>query len=743
MGGGQTEGADVSLALLSRWLLFALAFYGCTELGHFLSFPGNQHFATFWPASGLYLAALCLSPRKLWPGYIAAGLMVNGLSEVVLHGTSPALATAFCVANTLEAITGAWLLQRIRRPFDVGGLTDMLWMAALGGLVAPLVGAAIGGAAARDTFPDHSFWYHARVWWMADAVGILAVAPILLTFPSQLALNRLCGPRVWLEAAIVACLIVSSSLIAFGPLATHIRPAPVPAYPFFVAPFLVWCGLRFGRFGTAIGVFLAGVIAIWGTTRGYGLFAQLEPTLELKAAALQVYLIVVSTTPLLFATVIQEQRAAEDRLNHNLQLLADSERRFRTLAAFSPVGIFENDAQGRCIYVNERCCELTGLTLEQMTGFGWSSAIHPDDRQRVVDEARRLIASGGDHFELEYRFQTPEGRVIWVAGAKVALRDAAGQIIGYIGNLVDITERRLAQAAMEDAKTALECRVADRTSDLVAANEQLRLQMVERALAEERLREQQAQLAHAARLSNLGEMAAELAHEVNQPLSAISNYVRGTQRRLQSGNVSVADLAPTLEIIGKEANRAADVVRRTKDFVRKQHPSPVPLDLPAVVREAVAMVAHDLRDQQVELDLRLNAELPQCIADVVQLQQVLVNLLLNAIDALRGVPAGNRRINIAARCSGELVELSLGDSGTGIPREITEKIFDAYYTTKPGGLGLGLPISRGIIEGHGGKLWLEPGDRGGATFCFTLPVWEESDDDDQRDLAGANRVRGG
>ena len=839
----------VTWTVLARWLLFGLAFFGCAELGHFLSLPDSPDFATFWPAAGLYMAALSLSPKREWAGYIVLAIVANGLSEWLLHGTTPALAIAFCVANTLEATIGATLLQLVhRRPFAVASLADTLWMAGLGATAATLASAAVGAAAVTQAFGTASFWHNMGMWWFAAGVGVLAVAPMLLTFPSQLDWKRPCGPKVWLEAAAVGSLVVLSSLVAFGPKLGIQRT--LPAYPFVVAPFLIWCGLRFGQFGTAVGVFLASIIAVWGTTRGYGLFATMEVSLEMKAASLQVYVLVVTVTPLMFAAVIQQQRQAEDRLKQNLKLL-------QAVMDGTNDAIFVKDLAGRYLLVNSSGARMLDKTAEEVVGqddfelFDEKTALHirqQDQRtiaggQTVTYDAAATSKNGKfpRHFQTtKGPFRDADGRIvgvvgiardvseqtraeevlrasearvramfelgadaiIWIdeRGAIEAFNPAAERMFGYPAQAVvgknikmlmpppycdehdeylanylrtrvrkilghtrevagrradgstfplelmvsevfqgsrrtfsgvvrDITERHLAQQALEEAKRDLERRVAERTTELVEANQRLRLEMSERSRAEERLRDQQTHLAHAARLSSLGEMAAEMAHEMNQPLSAITNYVRGTQRRSRSGLLTMDEVLSTLEIIDKEANRAADVIRRTKNFVRKQPSSRQPLDLGVVVSEALALVEHDLRERRVRLDVRSEPALPRCAGDSVQLQQVIVNLVLNAADALQSVPSDQRQITLTVGAHDDSIQLSIVDTGPGISPAAAEKVFDTFFSTKPEGLGLGLPISRGIIEDHGGKLWAERGVRGGACLRFTLPVWEGPDDD--------------
>lgn len=710
--------AAVNPQLALRWLLFGVAYLALAELGRFVSFPESA-ITVFWPASGVYLAVLAMSPVRHWAGYIIAAIAANLFSDW-LHETPPIVMAASCAGVTLEAALGARLLQwSYRQPFHIFTLTDVLWLSGVGTLVAPFFAGVIVGTMQAGAVGSASLWRGIGTWWLTHSVGVLVAAPILLTVRSQLAWRRPCGWRVWLEAALAGALIVVSSWIAFGPRLTG--PRDIPSYPFVVAPFLVWCGLRFGQFGTALGVFLAAVVSVWGTTRGYGLFAHMEETLAMTSAALQVFLIVLSITPLLFATVIQQQRVAEDRLKQNVDFL-------QAVMNGTSDAIFVKDLQGRYLLINESGARMLGTTVEGVIGrddfafFDEATA-----KQNQLEDHRTLSSSETRTYEARAtRAGAEEAQYYHVT--KGPYRDALGRLVGVVGIAIDITDRRRTQEQLERSKAELEQRVTARTAELLKANQRLRLEMNERSKAEGRLREQQTQLAHAARLSSLGQMAAEMAHELNQPLSAISNYVRGTQRRAQAGAVRLEEVLTTLEIVGKEANRAADVVRRTKSFVRKQSPSRTPLDLGAVTHEALVLVQHELREHQVKLQIQLDQPLAPCAGDFVQLQQVIVNLVLNAIDALESLPAEERRIQIALNAQSDFLELSIADNGPGVSPPVAERIFDAFFSTKPEGLGLGLPISRGIIENHGGRLWAERLSDGGTCLRFTIPVWEGMDD---------------
>lgn len=265
--------------------------------------------------------------------------------------------------------------------------------------------------------------------------------------------------------------------------------------------------------------------------------------------------------------------------------------------------------------------------------------------------------------------------------------------------------------------------VALRTTELSEANAELENQINERKHAEDIARERQNELAHVSRVNTMGELTASLAHEINQPLAAITNYATGSVRRLGAENIDFDSLKKVLTTIASEAERAGEVIRRVRAFVRKGEVSLVNLDLNAVVREAVEISTPQAQRHSAVLTLELDMDLPFVVADKVQIEQVLLNLIGNAMEAFYDDLTRPRTITIATTCDRDAREAmcSVRDSGVGLPRSACDKMFEAFYTTKENGMGMGLSISRSIIEASGGQLWAESGRQGGATFAFILP----------------------
>jgi C4-dicarboxylate-specific signal transduction histidine kinase len=245
----------------------------------------------------------------------------------------------------------------------------------------------------------------------------------------------------------------------------------------------------------------------------------------------------------------------------------------------------------------------------------------------------------------------------------------------------------------------------------------------ERLRAEEQARQHQSELAHVARLSTMGEMASGLAHELNQPLTAVMNYTRGVLRRLSASEVDPA-LVDAMGRATAEAERAAQIIRRLREFVRKREPRAEVVDLNDTVRGVAHIAAPEAERNDVRVQLELEDELPPVLGDRIQLEQVLLNLTRNAVEAMAG--GDTRSLLIRSSQRGERVRVEVLDSGRGVPDEDRERLFDPFFSTKPEGMGMGLSISRSIIEAHGGTLAVELTPDSGSRFYFDLPAHGEA-----------------
>ena len=326
------------------------------------------------------------------------------------------------------------------------------------------------------------------------------------------------------------------------------------------------------------------------------------------------------------------------------------------------------------------------------------------------------------------------GSGFWGVGLTLLTVLCVGLVVGMAWGLWSlnrhIARRAEAEQSLRQARDELARRVRERTAELEAANKKLKQEMSERQRAEQSARQRQEELAHVARVSTMGEMAAGLAHELNQPLGAIATFAEGGVRLMEAGKPKPEDLRMLLDEVSEQARRAGQIIHRLRAFVAKGEPRKSAASVGELCDEVVDLLAMDIRQNQVELHRDIQDDLPLVTVDRIQIQQVLLNLMRNALEAMAKQPAGRRRLTVRG-CVVEdgTVEVAVRDSGPPCPPESLEQLFEAFYTTKNSGIGMGLPISRSIIETHGGRLWVERNPDRGLTFRFTLPAGEEQADE--------------
>ena len=260
--------------------------------------------------------------------------------------------------------------------------------------------------------------------------------------------------------------------------------------------------------------------------------------------------------------------------------------------------------------------------------------------------------------------------------------------------------------------------------DLQRINEALQAENTERKLAEETLHKTQAELAHVTRVTTLGEMTASIAHEINQPLAAVVNNASACLRWLAANNLEEARQSAAHVI--EDGHRAGEIISRIRGLVKKSPPQKDWLDINETILEVIALARSEVQGNRVALQTQLSDDVPLILGDRIQLQQVILNLIINAIEAMSGVSDGPRELQISsARDESQGVRVAVRDSGPGLDPGSLNHLFTAFYTTKPQGMGMGLAISRSIIEAHGGRLWAIANQSRGAVFQFTLPAGRE------------------
>lgn len=405
--------------------------------------------------------------------------------------------------------------------------------------------------------------------------------------------------------------------------------------------------------------------------------------------------------------------------------LGDQWDDLRVILDSVPAFIWYKDADNRILRANRLAAESMGLSVAEIEGAS-TYDLYPEEAAKYHQDDLEVIRSGRPKLGIIEPLLTATGEKRWIRTDKVPYHDEAGNVIGVIVFAVDITERVRAEDALREARDTLEVRVAERTHELATALEDLRSEMAERQRAEERVSRQQAELAHLQRLSTVESMAAELAHEINQPLGAIANFASGLARRLRGDAPDLEALGGIATEISQQAIRAAEVVRRLRDFVRKDASEREHCDVEEVVVEAVQMMVAHAQRHAVAQRVAVAPDLPRIQIDRIQIVQVLVNLVGNALDAIEAIhaPTGEPHEVVieAARRADGLIEFRVHDTGVGLSPGDEARMFEPFFTTKADGLGMGLPISRTIVEAHGGTLRAVHRHGRGATFVFTVPA---------------------
>ena len=315
--------------------------------------------------------------------------------------------------------------------------------------------------------------------------------------------------------------------------------------------------------------------------------------------------------------------------------------------------------------------------------------IHPEDRQSI-DERRTAAVVGKAPWAYAYRIVLPDGSIKFIESVADPVFDQEGGLVEYVGAIIDVTDRKLAEQKLRNA--------------------------------EEALRLAQADLAHASRVNTMGELTAALAHEINQPITATVANANACLRFLAAETPDLEEAREAVSAIVGAGKRAAEIVSRTRELFRKGVPKRELVDIDNVIRETVTLLESEAMRCGIPIQTRLSSDLPQVTADRIQLQQVIMNLVMNSLDAMKDVD-GVRALIVSSRRTGDgEIAVAVSDTGSGLPARGADRIFDTFFTTKVDGTGMGLSISRSIVEAHGGRLWAEPNLPRGTILEFSLPV---------------------
>jgi PAS domain S-box-containing protein len=375
---------------------------------------------------------------------------------------------------------------------------------------------------------------------------------------------------------------------------------------------------------------------------------------------------------------IEDRRRAEEAVSareHELGLIIET----------IPALVWCAAPDGELTYVNQRVTEYTGTPLASLAAQGWLNFLHPDDVDPTLRAWTHAVATGQMH-EVQYRLRRRDGAYRWFHVLGQLVRDSEGHTTRWYGLLIDIDDRK----NMEEA-----------------------------------LRSMQSRLSRATQIATVGEFAASIAHEINQPLAAVVANGHACLRWLSAQPPILSKAYEAAERIVRDGKEAGEVVRRIRALFNRADLEQVTLDLNEIIREVLRILDGETTKRRVVVETDLEDGLPPVAGDRVQLQQVLFNLLLNGLEAMDPVIDGPKRLFIRSKGqSPEAVFVEIRDYGIGL--EDSEKVFEAFFTTKETGMGMGLAICRSIIEAHHGRLWATCAEQPGASFCFTLPAHSDS-----------------
>ena len=654
-------------------LIVAIAYYLGAEIAFLIGTLSDRIFAPFWPPNIVLFCALLITPPRQWWIYIAAALPAHILAELRVGMPVSQFIVAFAT-NCLVAIANAFAVQRLMvEPPWFGTIRKTIIYVLITAFLSPAF-CALGGAFVQilggGSLEDYGlFW--AR-WYASNALGSLTLGPIAMICIESTTRPRLAPAGRAVEAAIVAALLIAACVVAFEDLPS-IATGYLPLLLYLPLPIIVWAAVRFGAKGASGAVFVISVALIWRTLNGPSLFDIGSP--ETNVFGMQLFLIGLSPPILLLGAAIEETRRAE-------RTTRESEERISFAAASSNVGLWQYEFATGTFWATDYCRTLFGLSpSEPLTLDGLVSRIHSNDSPTASAALASAIARA---IPLDVEFRVQDGdEVRWISVQARPVAGDDGKPTAMSGAFGDVTSRKLAEAEADV---------------------------------------QQQEIAHLMRVSMLGELSGGLAHELTQPLTAILSNAQAGKLLLAKGNKSLSEIGNIFDDIIAEDERAGEVIHRLRSMLKKGDVKHETIDMNDLIASTLRLLHSELIDRRMSVSFDNAASLPAVHGDPVQLQQTLLNLLMNAMDATENVPPARRTISVSTATTDDGgVQVQIYDRGTGLPPLREHEVFQPFFTTKKRGLGLGLSICTSIVKLHGGALSLQNNVREGASAVFRLP----------------------
>jgi two-component system sensor kinase FixL len=577
------------------------------------------------------------------------------------------MVVSWYVSNCAEALLGAGAIRLLERSPRLDTFRRVVVFFAAGVFFSPFLSSFLDAAfVIWNHFGSAGFWEVWRTRFLSNALATIALVPVIVE-ASTTRFTRDVPVRRYVEAGVLTVGLVTGCLIIF----TGMMEAPNASLALLYAPlpFLLWAAVRFGPGGAGASVLVMSILSVWAATHGYRPFDVASAAAN--ALSVQLFLIVTSIPLLTIGAVMSEQR-------HGEQALRRSEERFAVAFRSSPDALLiANRRDGRIVDVNAQWERMFGYSRAEALGHSAVELrlfLHSAEANRFND---RLSSHNTD--ETEVLLRSRRGAVfrsIVTSQTVVMMEEPCVLVV-----IRDITERRRAELELQTQRT---------------------------------------ELAHLSRVALLGELSATFAHELNQPLAAIMSNARAGQRLIGRTPPDMTEVRAILEDIVADDRRAGEVIRRMSALLKRGELQLQPLDVNEVVQEVVELLHSELIRREVLVHTVMAPALPRVPADRIQMQQVLMNLLFNACDAMADQPREGRSVSIVTSGTLGAVRISVADQGTGIAEGNEERVFEPFFTSKRHGLGLGLAICRTIVAAHGGRLWAVNNAERGATFHLVL-----------------------
>jgi PAS domain S-box-containing protein len=674
-------------ALVWRGVFVCAAYYLGSLLGYALLYPSSQ-ISVVWPPNTVLLVALLLSAQRHWPWLLIVALPVHLLAQAQ-HGVLAIDASRYYAFNCALVLTTATATVR-------SGLNELTVRNLRQALI--FLGVTTGATAVASfawSLLIVRMWVGSDLWRSWYLVFLSNLLPFLIATPGLIIALRDGGtlvlgasPKRRAEFGLLALGLLGWGFAVFGLDPRAMGNLLVLLYA--PLPFLLWAALRFGPGGLSFSFLIFAFMAVAHLTSGSGPFVT--QSAQASAIWLQLFLLALYVPLFVLAAMIEERGGREESLREN-------EARYRAVVEDQTELICRFLPDGTYTFVNDAYCAYFHTSPDELLGRSFWTFIPPEGHQ-AAREFLDSISPDCPVATREHEVVAPGGELRWQQWRDRGFFDARGRVVEYQAVGRDITERKHAEEAMQS-------------------------------------------LAHVGRLALVGEMAGSIVHEVSQPLAAILVNATAAERQLQSGSASLDEVRTILADIRDNDGRALDVIKRMRALLRKRKLVMTVIDPNEVAMEVVQMVASEAHRRRTAVETVLNPALAGVRADRVYLQQVLLNLMLNGMEAMSATSEDRRRLVVRTESGGgQHVEVAVSDAGAGIPSDQLPRVFESFFTTKENGVGLGLAIARSIIELHGGRIWAENNAGGGATFHFTLPISagtpgqfdEAADNDSSADL---------